>query len=176
MIFLFLGWSFLLYIEFTRDIGIISGFMLVTIGFLLFTVILLWLGYHYWDWANDIYRLTPEQILDIERKPLGQEVKKTANLDSILSIEHERENFLGILFNFGTVTINVGQTKFTFNGVYNPDQVHQDISDYREALNRRRRMAEANRERERMVNWLVAFHNQTEKLEEFENNPDIDEF
>jgi hypothetical protein len=132
----------------------------------------LWLGYDYWDWSNDIYRINAEQIFDIERKPLGQEVKKTANLDSILSIEHERQNLLGILFNFGFVTVNVGETKFTFDGVYNPDQVHQDISDFREALNRRKRWKDAERERARMVNWLVAFHNATDKLEDLENSPD----
>ncbi len=134
----------------------------------LFIAAFAWLSYDYLDWSNDIYRLTGEQIHDIERKPLGQEVKKTASLESILSIEHERANILGIILNFGNVTVNVGQTKFIFFGVYNPDQVHQDISDYREVLNRRKREKEASREREQMVNWLVTYHQEAENLEETE--------
>ncbi len=107
--------------------------------------------YNLLDWSNDIYRLTQDQIHDIEKKPLGQEIKKTANLDSILSIEHERENILGIIFNFGTVVVNVGETRFLFYGVYNPDQVHQDIAYYREALTKRKHEAKARVEREQQV-------------------------
>jgi CRP-like cAMP-binding protein/uncharacterized membrane protein YdbT with pleckstrin-like domain len=132
-------------------------------GFLIFLV---WGVYEYVDWINDIYRLTPDQVMDIERKPLGQEVKKTAPLESILSIEHERDSLLGVILNFGTVVINVGQTQFIFIGVYNPAQVHADIADYREAMLRRKRQSEAARERERMINWLVTFHNQMEKMED----------
>jgi hypothetical protein len=129
-----------------------------------------WVGYQYMDWSNDIYRLTPEQIMDIEKKPLGREDKKTANLDAPdFRVEHIRANIVNILLNYGDVIVNVGQTKFTFDGVYNPDQVHQDVANYREDLQRRKREEESKRERDRMVNWLVAYHNQTEKLEKPEN-------
>jgi hypothetical protein len=120
--------------------------------------------------------VTPEQIFDIERKPLGQEVKKTAPLESILSVEHERESLTGILLNFGTVTINVGETKFQFFNVFNPDQVHQDVSDYREALNRRKQQAEQERDRRRMIDWLVTYYEESEKIdEEIENDSYWDE-
>lgn len=143
------------------DVSMLPPLIRNLLAFLVLPGVFLWFVYDYLDWSNDIYRLTPEQIFDIERKPFGQESKKTAPLESILSIEHERANLIGIMLNFGNVTINVGQTKFDFIGVYNPDQVHQDIADYREALNRRKRAKEAERERERMVNWLVTFYNQT---------------
>jgi uncharacterized membrane protein YdbT with pleckstrin-like domain len=150
------------------EVTILPPLFMGILTFMILPVLLFWFIYDYLDWSNDIYRLTPDQIFDIERKPLGQEVKKTAPLESILSIEHERANLLGIILNFGTVVINVGQTRFVFVGVYNPDQVHQDIADYREALNRRKRAKEAERERERMVNWLVSFYKQTlADLEDF---------
>lgn len=137
-------------------------------------ILLGWLLYQYLDWSNDIYRLTPEQIFDIEKKPLGEESKKSAPLESILSLEHERANLLGILLNLGNVVINVGQTKFDFIGVYNPDQVHQDIADYREALNRRKKAKEAEREREKMAVWFVSYHMQTS--EEGEDLSDDERF
>jgi hypothetical protein len=37
-----------------------------------------WWFYEYVDWINDIYILTPDQIMDIYRTPLGREDKKTA--------------------------------------------------------------------------------------------------
>lgn len=148
-----------------------SGFVLLTCGSVILIGAFLWLLYEFLDWSNDIYRLTRDQILDIERKPLGSENKKSAPLESILSIEHERENILGVILNFGPVIINVGETRFVFRNVYNPDQVHQDVSDYREALIRRKREKEKNEERDRMVDWLVAYHNSSETLEDYKNEP-----
>ena len=154
-----------------------SGGTLSLLGGVLLFGVVLWMIYEYADWSNDIYRVTPDQILDIERKPLGQEIKKTAPLESILSVEHERESLLGIILNFGTVTINVGETRFQFFNVFNPDQVHQDVSDYREALNRRKRQTEQERDRKRMVDWLVTYYGESEKIEdELENESYWDQF
>jgi hypothetical protein len=139
-------------------------------GFL-FVVFLGWWAYRYVDWSNDIYQLTPEQIRDIERKPLGNEIKKTAPLDSILSLEHSRDGIFQLLFNYGNVMISVGQTEFVFRGVYNPDQVHHDVADHIEALASRKREAASDEERERMVDWLLTFRRQTELLEEIEKDP-----
>ena len=145
-------------------------FIFAAVAFLVLLGFFVWLAYEYMDWSNDIYRLTPDQILDIEKKPLGREQKRTANLDAPdFRVEHLRANIINIIFNYGNVTVSIGQTQFTFDGVYNPDQVHQDVADYREALLRRKRDDESKRERERMVNWLVAYHNQTDKLENQEN-------
>jgi hypothetical protein len=124
----------------------------------------LWWLYHYLDWSNDIYQLTPEQILDIEKKPLGREDKKTASLDSILSVEHDRKGILRLLFNYGDVIVNVGQTQFTFDGVANPDQVHQDIRAYMEARVRKKRERELMQERERMMEWLSVYHEEEKNL------------
>ena len=147
-----------------------TNLILVAMPLLLFFIIdFLWMGYVYLDWSNDIYRLTPEQILDIERKPLGQESKKSAPLESILSIEHERENLLGILLNFGPVIINVGETQFIFHGVYNPDLVHQDIADYREALLRKKREKEYQQKRQEMVDWLITYHDESERMDQYQN-------
>ena len=143
--------------------------VLLVLGALVSVAIFLWWGYYYMDWHNDIYRLTPEQIHDIERKPLGSEEKKTALLDNILSVEHARSGIVQLVFNYGTVTINVGQTKFIFYNVHDPDQVHQDITNYRAALRRRRQAAEAARNDERMVNWLMSFYQESSKLEEAES-------
>jgi hypothetical protein len=147
------------------------GIYLLTMLFLLG-----WWVYGYADWSNDIYQLAPDQIRDIERKPLGDEMKKTAPLESILSLEHSRDGIIQLAFNFGYVVINVGETRFIFRGVYNPDQVHQDVSDYIEAMNRRKQEKEAARERERMLNWLTTYKDEVELLEILESEADWDIF
>jgi hypothetical protein len=165
---------FLLWERVARGVVLISGFLPFFLFALIYLVTFLWWGYHYLDWSNDIYRVTPEQILDIEKKPLGREEKKVASLDSILSLEHTRAGLIQLIFNYGTVTINIGQEKFLFYGVYNPDQVQQDIVDYMEALNRKKREAEANRERDRMLEWLTAYYYKAGAPQEIENRADWD--
>jgi uncharacterized membrane protein YdbT with pleckstrin-like domain len=167
-ILLFVGTYFLWRASTDGGTPLVSGFIWVSLILLFFTILSGWLLYEYLDWSNDIYRLTPEQIHDIEKKPLGQEMKKTASLESIQSIEHERENLLGIILNYGTVIINVGQARFDFIGVFNPDQVHQDIADYREALFRRKRATQQAQERENMVNWLITYHKEAEEQGDLE--------
>jgi hypothetical protein len=170
-----------LYLIISRALGSgisipLSGLPAITLWMMWFIGGSLWWLYQYVDWSNDIYQLTPEQIVDIERKPLGAEDKKTASLDSILSLEHTRNGVIQLLFNYGNVTINVGEAKFLFRGVYNPDQVHQDVADYMEARVRKRREGEAARERERMVDWLVTYHRQVDSSEDSENEADWDLF
>jgi uncharacterized membrane protein YdbT with pleckstrin-like domain len=169
-----LAWVGLISLQFGQDASIYD--LLFFYGLVLFGGLfdLAWLIYHYWDWSNDVYRLTREQIQDIERKPLGDEVKKTANLDAILSIEHERANLIGILLNFGTVVVNIGQAKFDFIGVHNPDAVHQDIANYREAAARKKQTDEADRARKRLVDQLVTYRRVDDLLEDQQKNADWD--
>jgi len=125
-----------------------------------------WLWYKTEDWRNDIYRLTPDLILDMDKKPLGAEKKTTAPLDAPdFRVEHERTNIIGILLDFGNVTINVGQTELTFDGVYHPDQVHQDVSNYREENQRKKRAEKEKREREHMIDWLVAYYHSADQID-----------
>jgi len=105
------------------------------------------------------YQITPEQILDIDKTPLGKEDKKAAPLENILSIQYERLGVLGLILNFGTVYITVGGTKFTFDYVYNPSEVQQDV--FRRMAERvaRKRKSEAESERERVSEWFVSYYN-----------------
>jgi hypothetical protein len=118
----------------------------------------LWLSYQYLDWHNDIYQITPDQILDIMRKPLGKEERKAAPLENILSIEYQRTGLLGVLLNFGTVIINVGSTKFDFDHVYNPSAVQQDVFQRMNLRILSRKQAEIVAERERMSDWITIYH------------------
>ncbi len=135
--------------------------------------------YRIWDWVNDIFQLTDTQIIDIDKKPLGAEGKKTASLDSPdFRVEHVRPSLISNLLNFGDVVVHVGQTPFNLEGVYNPDQVHQEVAMRRYALIHRKRQDEEKRNQEKMLDWLTAYHDfidengQVTDLEE--EDPDVE--
>lgn len=149
--------------------GIFVGFTAILLWFVLLLVTGLWWLYHYVDWRNDIYVLTLDKIFDIERKPLTREEKREALLTNILSLENARVGLIGLVLNFGTVTLNVGNEKLTFDYVYNPIQVQYEISDRMYAYRKRKEEQEAARERERVADWLMAYHRQIRRNEFDEN-------
>jgi hypothetical protein len=117
-----------------------------------------WLWYQYADWANDIYVVSDEQIVDVYKKPLGQEEKRVAPLKSIQSVEYERLGLIGLILNFGTVFARIGDTRFTFDNVYNPSEVQRDLFHRIAAQTNRERRKEGEAERQRMLDVLEAYH------------------
>jgi hypothetical protein len=156
------------YISLTAFALVVFFFMICIFG---------WWFYNYWDWRNDIYQVTQDQILDIERKPLGRENKRSAPLENILSIEYERLGIVGLLLNYGTVFINIGASKFQFNDVFDPSQVQQDI--YRRMAQRvnSKKQVETARDRERFSEWIATYHRSSDSFRQEqppappENNP-----
>ncbi len=117
-------------------------------------IIGLWWLYRYVDWANDIYQVTPAQIVDITRKPLGTESREVAPLENILGTEVDRKGLAGLLLNYGTVTAMIGTAEFKFQGVFDPVGVQQDIVRAQEAILARKRDGESGQRREEMVELL----------------------
>jgi CRP-like cAMP-binding protein len=143
---------------FLNSIEFLSPRVVLPAGILLTLLLLPWWFYNYVDWRNDIYQVTDKYIFDIERKPLGTEVKKSAPLENILSLEHKRVGFFGYLFNYGNVIINVGVAQFVFIGVHEPARVQQDVFNHMYALRRNKEEAEAAVERERIAEALTMYH------------------
>jgi hypothetical protein len=141
--------------------GLMQGLSLATTltgaAVLLIPFILWWL-YQYVDWANDIYQIAGDQIVDIRKKPLATEERKVAPLENILGTEVDRKGLAGLILNYGNVIANVGTTQFVFQGVYDPSGVQQDIVRAQEAFLERKQRAERDRRREEMVEWLGAYH------------------
>jgi uncharacterized membrane protein YdbT with pleckstrin-like domain len=137
-------------------------------------ILIPWWLYQYVDWRNDIYQVTDKNIFDIERRPLGTEVRKSAPLESILSLEHERVGFLGYLLNYGNVTINVGETRFVFLGVHDPAGVQQDVFNRLYALRRQKEQAKISQERDRVVQMLETYHRELENRRENEDTGNVD--
>ena len=131
-----------------------------------------WWIYQYIDWSNDIYQVTPDQILDIDKKPFGTEERRAAPLENILSTEAHRYGVTGYFMNFGSVEITVGGAHLDFDDVLDPVGVQADIDRRREARIKQKRDLEAAAERERMSDWLLAYHENASELIRPENPPE----
>ena len=141
-----------------------SPLVITVIGLLIILLIdFPWWLYQYVDWRNDIYQVTDRSIFDIERKPFGSESRKSAPLENILSLEHERPGFIGYVFNVGYVLINVGEAKFTFDNVHQPARVQQEVFNRMHAWRQRKHREETTRERERILKMIEIYHDEVGK-------------
>ena len=135
----------------------------VSLPLLMIPVIGWWI-YQYIDWTNDIFRVTGDQIMDIDRKPFGTEERRAAPLDNILSTRYERIGFLGYVINFGTVYIDIGSTQFAFEDVLDPAGVQSDIDRRRLARVSAKQAAERAKERNRMADWMATYHQNVDEI------------
>lgn len=140
------------------EVSTVSSFFFFT-GAALIPLFSWWI-YRYVDWANDIYQITAEQIVDVYKKPLAREMRKVAPLEHILGTEVDRKGILGIMLNYGDVITNIGTEQFTFEGVFDPVGVQQDIVHAQEAFLQRRTDRERSQRRDEMVELLDIYHDQ----------------
>ena len=131
---------------------------------ILWFVIFLWFVYRVLDWSNDQFIVTPEQIIDLDKKPFGTETRNAAQLENILGTEYRRIGILGNIFNYGTVYITVGGTKLAFEDVIDPPAVQSDINRRRAARADKKKQAEITAERERMADWLATYHRSAQEF------------
>lgn len=137
--------------------------------FIVFFIMLAWLIYEVVDWSNDIYQVTNEQIIDMDKKPLGTQTRNVSQLENILGTEYKRIGLLGEIFNYGNVNITVGGTKLTFENVIDPATVQSDIDRRRMAQKTRKEEKEKAAKREEMAGWLAVYHENSEKFRQEEN-------
>lgn len=137
---------------------------------LLLLITLGWWIYQYVDWTNDIFRVTSDQIFDIDKKPLGTEERRAAPLDNILGTRYERIGFLGYILNFGTVHIDVGSAQFAFEDVLDPAVVQSDLDRRRLKRISTKKAAEQASERSRVADWMITYH---QNIDEFQQDQDL---
>ncbi len=137
--------------------------------FMVFFIMLAWLIYEVVDWSNDIYQVTNEQIIDMDKKPLGTQTRNVSQLENILGTESERVGLLGEMFNYGNVYITVGGTKLTFENVIDPPTVQSDIDRRRMAQKARKEEKDRTAKREQMAEWLAIYHQNADKFKRDED-------
>lgn len=113
--------------------------------------------YQFFDWYYDRFQIINNQIIDINQKPFGHEDSRSASIFNIQSIRFERKGLLGILLNYGTVFIRIGDEEFTFDKVPDPAGVQARIFQALESSVSGKQKSELNAQQIRLANWLDAY-------------------
>ncbi len=171
---LMVGCGLVYYWRVNLQISLLTPGLILLIGIALIAISTLWWLYKFVDWSNDIYRVTPDKIIDSERRPLGDEITKSAPLENIIGLDYERLGFLGVVLNFGNVIINVGtDNKFIFYGIHNPARAQRDIFNYMFEHRRKKQQADSAQEQERVSSYIAAYHRQAEDIRQTKKPPQI---
>lgn len=112
-----------------------------------------WWLYQYFDWHNDIYIITPDQLVDVYRKPLGSEERRSAPVKNIQTVEFKRKGIIGLLLNYGTVRIQIGNEELTFDNVYDPAAIQTEIyANFKHHFEKEKR-----HDQEKLADWLQVY-------------------
>mgnify|MGYP001767054890 FL=1 len=112
-----------------------------------------WWLYQYFDWHNDIYILTPDQLVDVNRKPLGKEERRSAPVKNIQTVQFKRKGLRGLILNYGTVRIQIGNEELTFDDVYDPAAVQAEIFAFFSLYNSQTQKSE----QQKMAEWIKTY-------------------
>jgi CRP-like cAMP-binding protein/uncharacterized membrane protein YdbT with pleckstrin-like domain len=132
------------------------------------TMAALWFVYQYMDWRNDVYILTQNDVIDVERDlaiyPLWffyTESRRQASLDNVQYVDFKIPNLWAILFNYGDVIVKTAGLEGTLDFLFvsNPRRVQAEIL---------RRLAEF-RERERQQEFEERWGNMAEWFETYQD-------
>ncbi|NPV86799.1 MAG: cyclic nucleotide-binding domain-containing protein [Anaerolineae bacterium] len=145
-------------------VSLFSGLSVLPLGVILGILLLATLGIGFWwvyefiDWRDDYYVIAQDQIHDVYRKPFGKEDRRSAPLKNIQSVQFERLGLIGLLLNYGTVTILVGDAKLTFDHVYNPSDVQRELFKRLAEREYAEKRAKQEAEQKWVGDWLAAYH------------------
>ncbi len=120
-----------------------------------------WLWWQYEDWANDLYIVTNEKVIDIERKPFGfSEQRREAGLERIQNVVAEVPTFWANALNYGNVLIKTAAADegFTFDLVANPRAVQYEIMRRLSVYRASRQQREADAQRAQQAYILGVYH------------------
>jgi CRP-like cAMP-binding protein/membrane protein YdbS with pleckstrin-like domain len=119
---------------------------------------LIW--YRYEDWRNDIYQLTDERIIDVERLPLGlREERREASLSMIQDIGYEIPGPIANLLDYGNVVIETASREavFTFSWVHQPRRVQEEVFARMDAYREREKQGQRERRTDELLDWFGTY-------------------
>jgi CRP-like cAMP-binding protein/membrane protein YdbS with pleckstrin-like domain len=127
-----------------------------------------WLWWEAVDFRNDVYAVTDDRIIDIERRPLGlSEERRESTLDRVQTVFAEQKGFWANVLNYGNVVIRTAAADagFTFATIGAPKLVQRAI--FQKLDNYRRKQDErAIAERQRaLIEGLEVYHELREERE-----------
>ncbi|HNZ70531.1 MAG TPA: PH domain-containing protein [Candidatus Dojkabacteria bacterium] len=101
------------------------------LGIFFFLIVLAVIFYTFIKWFYTVNIVTDERIVDLDFKNILAHEYSEAQIEKIEDVTHRVNGFLGLLFDFGTVTIQTAGTKpeFEFDNVPRPRDVQDTLLD-----------------------------------------------
>ena len=124
------------------------------------TLLALFVLYRYEDWRNDVYILTDDRIIDLEKKPLFlREERREASLAMIQDVKYLIPGVVYNLLNVGMVIIETAaaEGEFTFDWVHDPRRVQEEIFARLDAYRGREKRREQEAQAAQLQKWLGAY-------------------
>lgn len=125
-----------------------------------------WWLYQYLDWHNDIYIINSDQVIDVNRKPLGKEERRAAPIKNIQTVQFKRKGIIGLILNYGTVRIQIGNEELTFDNVYNPASIQTEVFAMFKQFSQRTQILE----QEKLADWIKTYDEIRSKNHESSDN------
>jgi hypothetical protein len=143
--------------EYTRWIDGLFGLMLGGA--------LIWVAWQALDWHNDVYVVTDERVVDIEKVPLLAEERREARLDRIQDVRYDQPTIIHRIFDFGHVWLETAGEigRFTFDYVPHPREVQGEIFRRLDAYRRRGEHRQREVSREAFLELLGLYHERTRR-------------
>jgi uncharacterized membrane protein YdbT with pleckstrin-like domain len=112
------------------------------------------------DWRNDLYVITDDRVIDIEKVPFVYEHRREAGLDKIQDVRYWREGFIATRLDFGNVRLETagGIGEFTFDSVPHPGQVQIEIFNRIEQFRRKAGREGRERRQAEFLDLLARYH------------------
>lgn len=131
----------------------------------------LWVNFQYQDWRNDIYIVTDNEVIDVQRElkifPLWflySESRRQAPLARVQNVNLDIPNLIASVLNFGDVIVQTAGTEGTLDFLFvsNPRHVQAEVLRRLAAYQERERQREFEDRWGKMGQWFRAYHDLTE--------------
>ena len=141
--------------EYSRWVDVFFGLALVGL--------LIWVVWRTLDWCNDLYVLTDERVVDIEKVPLLAEERREARLDRVQDVRYDQPSLIYRLLNFGHVSLETAGEigRFTFDYVPHPQEVQAEIFRRLAAFRQRAQQRQREASQEAILELLGRYHQRT---------------
>jgi hypothetical protein len=111
--------------------SLLVGLWAGLVGLVLCLICFAWAAYRYSDTRNDLFILTPDSLIDVEKKPFGPENRRSASLGRVQNVLYNT-TYVGQFLGYGTIVVQTAGNSagLTFPFIPKPREAVGLISDY----------------------------------------------
>lgn len=125
-------------------------------------VALLWLAWAILDWRDDLYVLTTDRVIDVQRTPFISEMRAVVQLRALQDVVLRISSLNGRLFNMGTLTLEAGGDPLHLTAVPHPEQFQRLIFEQIDEAAQRDRLRKQERLAGTLTEWFKEYHRMQE--------------